>query len=247
MYLADLWKDEVVGRRASDMPKIRPIDGCLLPCVLLGIAGILFSASSASANPAILPDFENGEELFLYLAITNFPIDLFCFSILMLFMCRALGTKVGRISNKTSFFVATVVLASLAIAVSGSLIDFYAFYEKNLYGYSLGWGDEEQLYKSPNLYLALIAIFLSVLLTTVGIVRTTRIVGVYTAVAITAINFFAWMLILGASDSLLRVGTVTLFMVFWILAVIPLCFIGQWHKRLAPEDLTTPRQEQVGA
>jgi hypothetical protein len=197
---------------------------------LLLTSGALISSSAASANPAVSPDFDSRTELLFYLAVTNLPIDLFCFSALILLVCGGFGGAVGRIQKKPAVFLAMVVSASIVIALVGALIDFLAFYEKDAYGYSLGWGGEEQAYMSENLYLALAAVFISVLLAATLIVRTSIKAGLYTAVGMMAINFASWMYILSASDGLFKGIAVILSMFFGVLALLPFYYLYKWHK-----------------
>ena len=201
-----------------------------LLCALLLTLSALISSSVASANPGVYPDFDSRTELLFYLAVTNLPIDLFCFSALILLMCGGFGGAVGRIQKKPAVFLAMVAVASIAIAMVGALIDLLAFYEKDAYGYSLGWGGEEQAYMSANLYLALAAVFMSVLFAATLVVRTSIKAGLYTAAGMTAINFASWMYILSASNGLFKGIAVILSIFFGVLAILPFYYLYKWHK-----------------
>ena len=222
-----------------------PISGRFLAGFLLCAIATLAATSSASANMNFGPDFESRDDLLFYLVLTNLPIDLFCFSALTLFMCRVFGGRVGRISNKSPLFLGSVVLASLVIAASGAIIDFYAFYGRDLYGYSVTLGNSEPAYTSLNLYIALLSIFISVFLMSVVVVRTKGTIGLYIAAGMTAVNFAAWMSIL-AWSSYMEIGVAVLVSTaFWLLANIPLLLLWRWHHSLDLKDATSPQEEQA--
>jgi hypothetical protein len=197
--------------------------------LLLSLCAFAATSQNVVANPIGLgPDFSNSSDALIWLFFSNFPMDLFWFTVVLYFVFRGLGLKAGRPSRSLAVFAASVLVAALSIAGAGAFIDFYAFYDgSNHEGYTF-WADRgAQFFGSPEFFIALIGIFVSIYLVSLLIVRMDWKPSIIPAAVMTALNPLAWVLLLDTGN--LSVGVLLLSTV--ILAAISFFILLVWHMR----------------
>lgn len=96
--------------------------------VLLSVA--VFVPSMVAANIRIEPRLEDPVTGVVTLIATNFPLDLLLVSSAVYGSLVVLGKGVGELAEDSRDFIAAVVVASIAIAITGGFIDFVFLYER---------------------------------------------------------------------------------------------------------------------
>jgi hypothetical protein len=204
----------------------------------LGIA-----VQNAAANPiAPGPDYSSAAGALLDLFISNLPIDLFWFTVVLYFVFRFSIAGKGKMAQKTSLFMASVLLAAVVIAVVGAFIDFYAFYDGNsqdgyafwtqdvVYnGHTYYWPRRDSFLGSSEFYLALVGIFASIFLVSFLMVRMNWKQSLIPAAVMTALNPIAWVVLLDAemfSRTLLVFSAIAM-------AIVSVAVLALWHSRLS--------------
>jgi hypothetical protein len=211
--------------------------------LLLVIFAFGIAVQNAGANPiAPGPDYSSAAEALSDLFISNLPIDLFWFAVVLYFVFRFSIAGKGKIAQKTSLFMASVLLAAVVIAVVGAFIDFYAFYDGNsqdgyafwtqdvVYnGHTYYWPRHDSFLGSSEFYLALAGIFASIFLISFIIVRMNWKQSLIPAAVMTALNPIAWVVLLDADISSRRL----LIFSAIVMATVSVAVLALWHSRLS--------------
>jgi len=209
--------------------------------LLLCLFAFAIASQNASANPiAPGPDYSSSSDALSDLFLSNLPIDLFWFTVVLYFVFRGLGARAGKIDCSTTIFTARVLIAAIFIAVAGAFIDFYAFYDGNSQdGYAFWssanvhdgttyyWSKSAPFLGSPEFFLALIGIFVSIFLVSLLVVRMSWKTSLVPAAVMTALNPIAWVVILDYDFISRRLLIVTAA----IMAIVSLALLIVWHSR----------------
>jgi hypothetical protein len=205
--------------------------------LVLGALALAVFSADVSANPIVPgPDFSDSMDAVSWLFFSNFPIDLFWFTVVLYFAFRWLGVGPGKIAKRPAVFAVSVLVAALLIAVAGALIDFYAFYDGgNHEGYTF-WADRGvQLFGSTEFFLALIGVFAFVYLAAMLIVRMDWRSSLMPAAVMTALNPLAWVILFDRGD----MSWGTLVGSALILAIISFVLLTFWHIDTFERDRKT--------
>lgn len=160
----------------------------------LGAGLVLAMAGSASANPIISPPADTAIDGVLELFVSNLPIDILLFSVLLLLVLWKMNSPIKAAPKDSNMLIARVVIGGLVIAAIGALIDFYTFftyYDSNVAeraGYYLVY----QMTMS-RLVVAAAMVFASVCAVSLAIVRARLVPSLVVAGTIAVFNFLAWV------------------------------------------------------
>ena len=107
---------------------IRGIRGATIG-LLFGACLILTVAEHASANPWVWAPVATYEGGIAAIFLVNLPIDMLAFSLLFLSIFWWDESSIWRVPTNHNVLVGLIIVAGLAIALLGAVIDFYGLYE----------------------------------------------------------------------------------------------------------------------
>jgi len=195
------------------------------------LVSVSFVARIVGANPG--PSLPNPNHYSAYEAVGllfafNFPIDMLWFAVMVYIVCMRWGQNAGRLSRRNEIFVGKVVLSSLVIAISGALIDFLAFYKSDGLAQWYFWPESEDLLFSAAAIAALLAVFVSIYLISLFIMRLGRRQSLVPSVAMAAMNPMMWMI---TSDIWIG-GIVLISTLSFVIAMFLLYWLAALHERM---------------
>jgi hypothetical protein len=198
----------------------------------LVIGGILASAAEVAANPGPYPvdEYEDAEDAIFTIFVHNIWTNLFWFSALLLLTCYIYKRGMERVHQKTSIFIAEVVMVALAVTALGALIDYTLLLRDYPFGISL-------YFNLTNWSVAVVLIFISVFASSILILDINVKAAILPAAVMAALNLIWWKI---AFDSVLPIDLMTAAI---SIVVIPVFLVGLalWHsKRISSEDIPAP-------
>ena len=196
------------------------------------LATVSFVARIVGANPGpSLPNHYSAYEAVGFLFAFNFPIDMLWFAVMVYLVCVRWGQNAGRLSRRNEIFVGTVVLSSLVIAISGALIDFLAFYKSDGLAQWYFWPESEDLLFSAAALAALLAVFVSIYLISLFIMRFGRRQSLVPSVTMAAMNPLMWMITSNEWIGVLMLISAITF----VIAMFLLYWLAALHERMFPK------------
>jgi hypothetical protein len=198
---------------------------------LLLSAFCLLLIDNVGANPGVeIPDGQDEFDALLFLFLLNFPTDMLWFTAMTYLVLVRWGTEAGELPTNSSDFAIEVVLSSLGIAITGALTDLLAFYRYNPDWTVYFWPSSRDLLFSTSAVLAMTAIFVSVYLMSLWIMRLGYKQSIVPSVAMTAMNPVMWMITGGSWMGIQIVVAV----IALVLAFLLLYRITVLHERTFP-------------
>lgn len=196
---------------------------------------LLVTAVGASANPIPMPPgtgFSDSTSSLSYIFLVNLPWDTLLLSVTILAACRILGSRVGRLIDKSELFIALIVSASVLVAVAGTLIDFSLLFTEYSGEYVYYSGSYWYDFTPASGALAGALVGLSVYAVCLLLVRMDKVAALIPAILIGVANYVSWY-VLTLNESILRdveAASTVIFLGF--LAVpTPLVLLASWNRR----------------
>ena len=194
-------------------------------------------AYGAIANPSVPPPppstfvrLSDSASSILWLLLLNVLINLFCYSALLLVFAKRHIAKSGIIDTSGRRFLSALICAVVIISLIGAIVDFYLLTQARYIRFDTGAGQGSGIYRVlvydlANWILALSVIFLSILTTSLALLRLRVSVTLAIAVGFVIINLCFWLL-----ADVLGEYTTFLTLIFGVLAA-PLAVraLLQWY------------------
>jgi hypothetical protein len=203
-----------------------------LAFVLSSLTFCLLASGHASANGIYYNDTNSIIDTVFMLFIVNLPIDAVWFAGMTYLVILRWGPKAGRLREGRSEFMTAVVVSSFMIAVLGTLIDLLTFYEWDIHESNVHfWPSQSELLFSPAAASAVFAVFASIYLVSLWIMRLGRMESFVPSAAMAAMNPVMWM-ITGGTGIILHV---IISVIAFFIAIYFLLKLAELHKRTFPE------------
>lgn len=210
--------------------------------VVKGVAALAFVLSSltvcllvsgrASANGIYYNDTDSIIDTVFMLFIVNLPIDAVWFAGMIYLVILRWGPKAGRLREGRSEFMTAVLVSSFMIAVLGTVIDLLAFYEWDSHEANVHfWPSQSELLFSPAAASAVFAVFASIYLVSLVIMRLGRAESFVPSAAMAAMNPVMWMMTGGTGI----IFHVMISVIAFFFAIYFLLKLAELHKRTFPE------------
>lgn len=193
--------------------------GGILPALII----ILLVAPGVRANTSPPISFVGWREGIIETFLTNLPVNLFWLSLILYLIGLLVRDRMFAISGSKWAFLEIVVVSTAIIRVVGTAIDVSLLYEREgdvftLKADSARWG------------LAASLVFASVYLTTLLLLKMSRLLSLVPAAIMMEVNVAWWSIFGGHSWSI--GGPVELAIVCLALAPLPFYGLVRWHDRM---------------
>lgn len=197
----------------------------------MAFSALLFVPSAVSANMSVEPRLEDPFTGIVTLIAMNFGWDLSLIALAVYVAMRLRNGRIGDVPCDSGTFIGLLVLAGVAVAVAGGLIDFAFLYERV---------DDHYVLRdfSRDLYIyAALLIFATIAASLFLIVRVDWKIAVAAGAAIAPLSPLAWGIMSLMSDWYFAPPFYFAMMVSAVLAVVLLALLHSFHARACSGEL----------
>gem|GEM_PF-3331762 len=166
------------------MVEIRGVRGLSARSLL--VAGLILAVSGyASANPIVPPPAGTPISGLNHLFIGNLALDMLLFSLVFLLLLWRLRSPMWSPPKTQNMLVALVLLAGIAIAATGAVVDFYTLYEEAPGGY---W----PVMSTENMILGAIGVFATIYVISFAVARLRILPSLVPSSVMAAFSVLIW-------------------------------------------------------